>query len=214
MKALYEELRTAYTRGCVFCDPPSELVLHRGEHFGIVADVAPLRAGHVILHSLEHHSCAGDVPRQEIPELLAYRADLYERFTKEFGEFGAYEHGRAGHCLSDGFEHRLCHHFHLHVLPGPVPVTEKLAARFHRVPLPDYGDIGDAYDSYGDYLYVEDGGGSADLFPVGGAEVERHLLRTLVAEADGTPHIADWKAFAEQELFEQSLTRLRQIWGD
>jgi diadenosine tetraphosphate (Ap4A) HIT family hydrolase len=202
----FQAMLDQYQQGCVFCDPAEALVLNEGINFCVVADVAPLRAGHVILHSKGHHSCAGDVPEELLPELTAYKAAVEERMGEAFGSWVGYEHGRAGHCLSDGVEHRLCHHFHLHLLPGTSQASGTLSIRFERVPMQNYQDIRCMYAQYGDYLYVE-AGGSMDYFPVDGP-ITRHLLRTLIATEDGRPELADWKSFGDPQLLNEGMERL------
>lgn len=192
----FEDLLQQYQHGCVFCEPSAALVLGETANFRLMLDVAPVRPGHLILHSKEHFSCAGDVPKNLIGELAAYRTAVQSRMASEFGGWTAYEHGRAGHCLSDGIEHRLCHHFHLHLMPGTSNVAQTLAERFQRVQLHAYEDIVPTYADYGDYLYVE--GEVLEFFPVD-TPIERHLLRTLIATEDGHPERADWKAFQDPQ---------------
>jgi len=204
----YEDLLNQYRRGCVFCAPHSSLVWGRTENFGVCFDVAPLAAGHLIIHSAEHYGCAGELPAEHFRELESARTAVKSRIREVWGAVSLYEHGRAGHCLSDGPEHRLCHHFHLHCIPGDSrKVSEELLQRFERVPLLNYSDIPDTYADHGNYLYLETDDGEKNYLVVG-EEIERHLLRTLISTHAGYPERANWREHADRSLLKEGMAAL------
>jgi diadenosine tetraphosphate (Ap4A) HIT family hydrolase len=204
----FDRLRRQYQQGCVFCAPADELVVATAPNFGVCLDVAPLAAGHLILHSAEHHACSGEVPRELFAELKTVKQAAVSALRRRYGSVTLYEHGRAGHCLTDGPEHRLCHHFHLHCVPTEVDVSDELATRFSSVQVSDYGQLTDLYEEYGDYLYVENADGEGVYFVVD-RPIERHLLRTLISRAMGCPERADWKNYPSTELLERGMADLR-----
>lgn len=201
-------LRSAYRRGCVFCEPEQTLRIAESDNFMVLLDVAPLAAGHLVLHSKEHFSCGGEIPAEYFDEMEDLRTRVVDRMSAVFGEIFAYEHGRAGHCLSDGPEHRLCHHFHLHLVPGTVDLIPRLVAQFQSMPVTSIRDLPRIYENYGDYLYVESSGGRGYVGIVRG-DIERHLLRTWAAEALGRPELADWAQGTELSLLNKGLESLR-----
>jgi diadenosine tetraphosphate (Ap4A) HIT family hydrolase len=199
----FETIWRAFERGCVFCEPDPKLVIARAGRFMLTADVSPLRPGHMILHSVSHVSCGGELQDAEMSELWTMYGIVRDRVSAMTGGYIAYEHGRAGSCLSDGFEHRLCHHFHLHIMPGATDLRTPLAERFEEVPIRDFREVSSVYESYGPYLFVE-----SDRDPAVFAadeDIERHLLRTLIARADGDESLGDWKAKASAERLVESL---------
>jgi diadenosine tetraphosphate (Ap4A) HIT family hydrolase len=204
----YDRILTQYRRGCVFCEPDPALVLYAGPRFGVCFDVSPLVPGHLIIHSHEHHGCAGEVPRAEMAELDALRRQVTDLVRGAYGAATLYEHGRAGHCLSDGPEHRLCHHFHLHCVPGDLDVSDRLAPRFDRIDMAAYTEISDHYEQHGDYLYLEDDQGRQSYFVVN-KKIERHLMRTLIAERLGHPGRADWRQHAAADMLRDGMAVLR-----
>lgn len=206
----YDRIQSQYRHGCVFCDPDDALVLFSSDQFGVVFDPAPLVPGHLIIHSHEHHGCAGEVPREDMTELVSVREQVVELVRTTFGSATFYEHGRAGHCLSDGPEHRLCHHFHLHCLPGDLDVSDRLAPRFDVLELADYAEITDLYEQYGDYLYLETDDGRRSYYVVN-TEIERHLMRTLISARIGRPERADWRAYSGLELLVEGMSALRPV---
>lgn len=206
---VYAKLQHRYQQGCVFCDPAPELVLFTTENFGVCLDVAPLVPGHVLIHSREHHGCAGEVPEETLDELAGLKDTVGRHLEEVYGTVGFFEHGRAGHCLSDGPEHRLCHHYHLHCVPTDVDITATLSERFARLPVADYRALPELYAEYGDYLYTEPAGGEGGYFVVDQA-IERHLLRTLVSTAIGRPERADWRRSEAMDLLRRSLADLQR----
>ena len=197
--AQYELIRDGYQRGCVFCDPHPATLWTSTANFGVCFDVAPLVAGHLIVFSKDHHGCAGELPPEHLDELSDVRNEVRDAIRATYGSVTSYEHGRAGHCLTDGPEHRLCHHFHLHCVPGDNDVADELGPRFRRITLTDYQTITDVYPEYGNYLFLENDAGDMSYFVVD-REIERHLLRTLIANREGHPERADWRAHASREL--------------
>lgn len=208
----YESLLRAYRRGCVFCDPAPELVLDATGRFVLSFDVAPLTPGHLILHSREHHACAGEVPEEHFDELESLRERIARVVRQVFGSVTFYEHGRAGHCLSDGPEHRLCHHFHLHIVPGDTDVSGTLSARFEHLSPEELREVTKLYAEYGDYLYLETDAGKGYYFVVA-EEIERHLLRTLISRALGHPERADWRQSPGPALLEEGIRRTCAAYG-
>lgn len=203
----YESMLTWYRRGCVFCDPHPGLVLHGTENFQVCFDVAPLVPGHLIVFSRGHHACAGEVPVEHFAELEAARTEVKRRIREAWGRVTLYEHGRAGHCLADGPEHRLCHHFHLHCVPGDADIGDELVDRFERIPMTSYRELPEIYAEYGDYLYLETDAGEMSYLVVN-EEIERHLLRTLIAKRGGFPERADWREYADRSILLEGMTTL------
>lgn len=204
---LYQTLLHQYRTGCVFCHPDPALVALARPGFGVVFDVAPLMPGHLIIHSGEHHPCAGELPADGMPALRALIGEVKAVLRAAYGAVTLYEHGRAGHCLSDGPEHRLCHHLHLHCVPGDHRVGGQLAERFPRLSVPDYGAIGELYAQYGDYLYLEQDGEEGSYFVIR-EEIERHLMRTLIAARLGHPERGDWRGYRDGELLTAGMRAL------
>ncbi|MGH8932663.1 MAG: hypothetical protein ACRDZO_19070 [Egibacteraceae bacterium] len=205
----YARILGQYADGCVFCSADEALALTERERFGVLFDPSPLVAGHLIIYSREHHGCAGEVPRNDVAELDKLRQEMKQLVRDRFGTATLYEHGRAGHCLSDGPEHRLCHHFHLHCIPGDVDVSDRLASRFDYVALAGYDEITDTYEQYGDYLYLETDDDRLLYFVVN-QPIERHLMRTLISERIGHPERANWRDHGDRGLLVQGMTALRE----
>jgi diadenosine tetraphosphate (Ap4A) HIT family hydrolase len=203
----FEQWRNQYQSGCVFCAPNPQLMVSSGVNFGVCFDIAPLTPGHLILHSAEHHACAGELPAHHLAELIEIKQALAQMLRDTYGAVTFYEHGRAGHCLTDGPEHRLCHHFHLHAVPVEVDISGPLAQRFDRIDATGVDQLPELYEQYGDYLYVESGDGKGSYFVVD-RPIERHLLRTMISEAIGEPQRADWKSYATAAPLVEGMARL------
>jgi diadenosine tetraphosphate (Ap4A) HIT family hydrolase len=205
---LHQAIAERYQQGCVFCSPHPALVLLQSENFEVCFDVAPILPGHLIIYSREHLACAGALPRKHMGELDALRQDVASLLRRTYGACTFYEHGRAGHCLSDGPEHRLCHHFHLHCVPGDHSITRELSVRFPTLSMSAYGELIDLYEQYGDYLYLEPDSGKMSFLVVA-EEIERHLLRTKIAEHCGHPARANWRENADFSVLAEGMARVR-----
>ncbi|TCC23721.1 HIT family protein [Kribbella speibonae] len=210
----YWALMAAYRSGCVFCDISPLLVVHRTENFGVCLDPAPLRPGHLMVFSTDHHGCAGEVPPEHQAELAALHDDLLRRMVADHGAVTVYEHGRAGHCLSHGPEDRFCHHFHSHFVPGDHNVEKELSERFVTVRLESHRDVADAFDKYGEYVYYERSEGDRLFFVADSGEMEPHLMRTLISAAIGQPELADWSKYSSPDLLVAGLAGLRESKGN
>lgn len=199
----YEAIRLAFREGCVFCDPDPRLVLWRSDHFTVMLDVAPIVEGHVIVAAHDHVDCIGDLGSDDAAELVEVLGGVRDLLEARYGRaVTTYEHGRAGACVSDGIEHRLCHHMHLHALPvdGHAARAMLAARAVTTVELGGPADIPSTYERYGEYLYFAAANSPAMFVPVGDEPVERHLLRTLVATEESVPERADWRSCSGLEL--------------
>lgn len=207
-QSTYEIVLRQHIDHCVFCSLRPELVVHENEFFGVCLDPAPIVPGHLIVYSKMHVGCAAEVEAEYIPDLAAAKMWAHQTVTSHAGPATFYEHGRAGHCLAGNPEERLCHHFHLHCLPGDYDLRNALGERFLGLELPEYEKIGDLYDLYGDYLYIHSPNAPATYFVVADKKVEAHLFRTLISEAIRRPERADWSTYQTPDLLLESIKLL------
>lgn len=181
---------------CVFCTPNPSLTILSSEHFSVIHDISPLIEGHLIIHSKEHFGCAGEVPEEYVAELLAVKEKISTLLSNVYGTVSFYEHGRAGHCLTDGPENRLCHHFHLHALPLDIDISSTIDKSYTHIILKNFTDITLAFDTYGQYLYFENTEGDKYFYSIN-EEIQTHYLRTVIAESIGFPERANWKQYSD-----------------
>lgn len=203
-KGQFECIISQHQRECVFCNPQEALVLFENETFGVLLDPAPLLPGHLVIYSKAHIGCAAEITSTDSYGFVAARTWAIDCVGRRFGPATLYEHGRAGHCLMGRLEERLCHHFHLHCLPGDFDLRAELAGRFEAVTLRHFSDLPEAYEQYGDYLYVEAPSAPPTFFAAD-ETVEPHLLRTLIARRLGAPHLADWSTYLTPSALAESL---------
>jgi diadenosine tetraphosphate (Ap4A) HIT family hydrolase len=201
----YETLRGLYKSTCVFCTVDPRVAIWRGTEVQVCFDASPLVPGHLILSTVRHVGCAGEVPRAYFDELVAARSVVAAALTARFGAVSFYEHGRAGHCLADESDNRLCHHFHLHCVPLAVDISGELSRRFDEARLHAWPEIVDVYEEYGNYLYAAAGPDDVGRFWAADESVEPHLLRTLIAQRVGLESRADWQAADSEAVLDESL---------
>jgi diadenosine tetraphosphate (Ap4A) HIT family hydrolase len=173
-------LGSAPVPGCVFCTP-SELnaILTQTPHFRVVADFAPLVAGHTLIIPRGHFACYGAVPLAFEDELVALKRRVARFFRARYRPAIFFEHG---------IFRQTVFHAHLHAFPfGPLNLPVFELAHPDGRPVRRLADVHAWYNERGHYFYVEQARvGEAPLeaaiFP---PEEERyfHVLHSLREQA-------------------------------
>jgi diadenosine tetraphosphate (Ap4A) HIT family hydrolase len=105
-------------------DPPSRLIAQTAR-FAVLADLAPLCAGHVLLVPRSYLPSFGALPAEWWPELEQLLARLDEAVSRAFGVPLVLEHGSSSHP-----QHSPCvSHAHLHLVPVEADLAPGLRSR-------------------------------------------------------------------------------------
>src|SRR5205823_4050221 len=101
-------------------DPPSR-VIHATRNFSVVADLAPLTEGHLLLLTNWHATSFGQVPEALWPELMAEVSRAARALSDAYRppiilEHGSASCGNASPCIS---------HAHWHLLPLEIDPTHR-----------------------------------------------------------------------------------------
>jgi diadenosine tetraphosphate (Ap4A) HIT family hydrolase len=161
---------------CPFCNPGRlDSVLARTAHFLVVADFAPLVAGHTLIIPREHYPCYGAVPLEYEDELIALKRRVARFFRAKYRPAVFFEHG---------VFRQTVFHAHLHAFPfGPINLRLFELAHPDGRPVHGLADVHLWYNEHGQYFYLEqprtaDQPLEAAVFP---PEEERyfHVLRSL-----------------------------------
>jgi len=148
---------------CVFCQRDTlSNILYQSEHFLLLADHAPVVAGHILIVPRDHYTCYGAVPAPLDAEFLHLKALVtgFCRATYRTPVF--FEHG---------VFHQTVFHAHLHVIPvGSFPDDIATIATEAGRPVVSQADIRDWYETQGHYFYLErlvgdDGVPHAAIYP-------------------------------------------------
>jgi diadenosine tetraphosphate (Ap4A) HIT family hydrolase len=162
---------------CVFCETTLlSTVMTETEHFRVVADHAPLVAGHTLVMPKEHFDCYGTVPAALDEELAAIRARVTTFLTEAYGAVSWFEHG---------VFHQTVFHAHLHAMPfGPVQPTVVRDPAIEHHPVATRDAVRAWYAANGPYVYLEEPDGAAAIFA---PREDRyfHVLRTLRDRTSG-----------------------------
>lgn len=165
-------------------------------HFRVVADHAPLLAGHTLVMPKEHFACYGAVPSALDGELAEIRARVAAFLTEAYGAVSWFEHG---------VFHQTVYHAHLHALPfGPVlpSVVRDPAIEHH--PIAGRDDVRGWYAAHGPYVYLEEPGGAAAIFA---PREDRyfHVLGTLRDRTNGRLWLPPTQRYLEGQPKVQAL---------
>ncbi|MEO7002332.1 MAG: HIT family protein [Ktedonobacterales bacterium] len=139
-----------FAAGCPFCERRGvEIILTQTPHFYVLADHAPLVAGHTLIIPHAHYACYGDVPAVLEAEFLALKRRMRRFLTAAYGVPSFFEHG---------VFRQTVYHAHLHALPfGPVGDFDvaALAATQGGAPVHRLADVRAWYTKRGHYTYLE-----------------------------------------------------------
>lgn len=125
MKQLWAPWRLEYVRnqtpppGCLFCmaaaaqDDRSTLIIYRGQRTFVMLNTYPYNSGHVMVVPYRHHGRLGDLPEEDLAELMR-TTELTTRaedvaFHPEGFNIGLNLGRAAGAGITD--------HLHIHVVP-------------------------------------------------------------------------------------------------
>ena len=134
--------------GCAFC-APSELnaILTETPHFRVVADYAPVMAGHTLIISRQHFACYGAVPLAYEDELVALKRRVARFFRACYLPAVFFEHG---------IFRQTVFHAHLHAFPlGSINLPLFELAHPDGRAVRRLADVRAWYNEHGQYFYVE-----------------------------------------------------------
>lgn len=196
---------------CTFCqrNEIDSLIMKETANFRLVADYAPLLAGHLLIIPKSHYDCYGAVPATLDAELADIKQEIRRFFEHYYSDLVLWEHG---------VFHQTVYHAHLHCFPiGPVVYPNEETGYGQIVHSQE--DIRVWFQALGHYFYLEDSQHGL-LFPpdkeqythivkdVLGPGVAAHSSFThwrtpLERQLDGKPLIevllANWRAFQAAE---------------
>ena len=147
---------------CAFCARQRlNGVLEETEHFFLLADHAPLIAGHLLVIPRTHYACYGAVPQALESELLAIKERVRRFLSSAYREPVFFEHG---------VFRQTVYHAHLHAMPfGTVALDLSALSHAAGQHADTLQDVRDWYARQGHYFYLEcpapEGSPSAALFP-------------------------------------------------
>jgi diadenosine tetraphosphate (Ap4A) HIT family hydrolase len=148
---------------CVFCQRDTlSNILYQSEHFLLLADHAPVVAGHILILPRDHYTCYGAVPEPLDEEFLDLKALVTGFCRATYQDPVFFEHG---------IFHQTVFHAHLHVIPiGSFPDDIATIATEAGRTVASQADIRDWYEAQGHYFYLErlvgdDGASHAAIFP-------------------------------------------------
>ncbi len=148
---------------CPFCRRDAlDGLLAETEHFFVLADHAPLVAGHLLLVPRAHYACYGALPAALEAELLALKRRAADFLIASYRAPLFFEHG---------VFRQTVYHAHLHAIPfGPVDFGVAALSGDHGRPVRSLADVRGWYTERGQYFYVEqppqeDAPAEAAVFP-------------------------------------------------
>lgn len=149
---------------CSFCQQEhiERHILKETPTFRIVADHAPLVAGHILIVPRNHYTCYGDAPASLDAELLALKREVAAFQERYYAAPVFWEHG---------IFRQTVFHAHLHCFPFGSQIHYDPATQLHAAFITSQNDLRTWHAAHGHYFYLEDGNARGMVFR---AEVERY----------------------------------------
>lgn len=200
---------------CDFCYPSPKYgitppILYEDENVYVMPSVGQFTEGYLLLVHQDHVDCFAEVPN---PEIEAVKESIRDVLTETYGACCFYEHGRTGSCLMRS-DSQICYHAHLHCVPVPKNYTERIEEDFERIPVDEWSEIGDLYDEYPHYLYLETDDGEKSFF-VADENIERQYLRKRACEAlDLDTELANWADNPRYDKIYETVADLRDAFDE
>jgi len=132
---------------CIFCQRQAiaHNILKETTSFLLVADHAPLVAGHLLIIPKEHYPCYGDVPIELDEELYTLKQEAQEFLTRFYAPVVFWEHG---------IFRQTVFHAHLHCFPfGEIVYPSE---GLHEMIVTSQDDLRAWHATHGQYFYLED----------------------------------------------------------
>lgn len=193
---------------CLFCTVPEEMVVKKTENFNVILDSFPLSKGHLLISSVRHFSCAGELPNSLFNEFNILRQECYKKY--ENVSLVGFEHGRSGGCQ---YNIGKCEHFHFHIIPGKLSDNiENLCSTKSK-----WSELPDIYMKHGEYLLLDKALKNEIIFyPTINHRINEHFFRTKYYQenpnCDGKPN---WQHMVECEnLFHQNMKLVKKMFED
>ena len=145
--------------GCPFCRRADlELTLTETPSFYLLADHAPLVAGHLLIVPRAHYACYGAAPAMLDAELQGLKRMVRAFLSEVYQAPTFFEHG---------VFRQTVYHAHLHAMPFGSVSWDLLgmAARAGGIPSGGQSDIRAWYANRGQYFYLETPGDSTRAEP-------------------------------------------------
>ncbi|AZH83545.1 HIT domain-containing protein [Plantibacter sp. PA-3-X8] len=181
--------------GCRFCElPDQDRVLQLDDSFAIMFSLGPLIPGHFMLVARDHYPSSAELPPSQIPKTSRVIRRILDELSDRFGEFTAFEHGRAGACVPPGHGEDHCYHAHVHFLPKNVDLAASVRDDYELISFDSWASFQAQHSEHPvPYIAVWEGAAVHAVFDP--SNLPHHYLRTKVATTLGEPLLGDWVAF-------------------
>jgi len=100
-------------RGCIFCEPQDELVVHRGADAFVVLNRFPYASGHMLVAPFRHVADIGDLRDEEALEIHRLASAAVGSLSQAYRAQGYNLGWNLGRIAGAG----IADHVHLHVVP-------------------------------------------------------------------------------------------------
>lgn len=190
--------------GCRFCElPDRDRVLQSNDSFALMLSLGPLVRGHFMLVARHHYQSAAELPAKQILRANRIMMQVLDNLGDRFGEFTAFEHGRAGACVPPGQGEDHCYHAHVHFLPKDVALAARVKREYSLATFDGWLQF-QQHHAMDPLPYLAVWEGKRIRVAMDPQDLPHHYLRTKVAEALGEPLFGDWVAFPRLEEIESA----------
>jgi ATP adenylyltransferase len=157
--------RLLYFSECMFCNENyahlfrllfgnfnlNHLIIYKTPNFVVLPDIAPLVEGHLLIISLTHFLCFGNLPDDHFKEFEEIKDYITQLLTKTYTRHIFFEHGpalpkRAGCCID---------HAHIHCVPAETDLSSTISNKLIKEKISSILDLCDFSKRNISYLFYE-----------------------------------------------------------
>ncbi len=200
----------AVERPCVFCDRTKfeKRIIHETERYYFIATLGQITdGGYVLLIPKRHVLCVGAMETSEIQEIIAEASLIERRISQEYHcSLIVFEHGIVGQTIQ---------HAHIHFVPAPLRLTEKIRADFPGKEMDIVPNLTWLRSMYSErqepYLFLSDS--SYGLTICWNPPAPPAYLRIIIAEMLDCPERGDWRKMdpeLDKLLWSETVERLKR----
>lgn len=206
---------------CGFCHPLKPLVLFTGQKFYIILSLGQIVEGYLLICTKSHRTCYGDIPIEQIPELIKLKNIIKEVFQKAYNKKPIfYEHGQTGvslsHLVNNVRTH--CYHAHLHAIPIEIDIKDQIKEKIpQEIEIKNFHELISVRHkklNRGAYLFYENNEEKKFIFPAENIKLPRQFLRRCVATKIGQPHLFNWKRYPGWRKLASAYKKLRPLFQE
>jgi diadenosine tetraphosphate (Ap4A) HIT family hydrolase len=183
------------TTACFLCEPDEGLVYLREGAFFAMLGHGPIGMGYSLIATADHVASMLDLDASHVQALTTFTEHVRSVLRPHYGQAVITEHGRVAPCVGEVTRRYEPHCLHAHRLVFPGQDHIDLTLELPKQEVVNFATFADAWAGFdwpGQYLYAESPDATCQV-AVAPRRLPRQLFRTIMAQRNGEPELANWE---------------------